>query len=109
MEAMSECARREIRITLFTQSTRAVVRIQDTGTGIAPEFLEQIGRPFFTTKSNGLGMGLSISRSIVEMFNGILRIANAEGEGVRVELDFPALNEKEGSVSTSDVDCSDHA
>jgi len=50
----------------------ALVAISDTGDGIAPDQLENVFAPFFTTKANGLGMGLSISRSIIEAHHGRL-------------------------------------
>ena len=49
-----------------------LVAVRDSGPGIQPERLEQIFEPFYTTKSNGLGMGLSICQSIVKAHGGRL-------------------------------------
>ncbi|MBF0246404.1 MAG: hypothetical protein HQL31_14260 [Planctomycetes bacterium] len=71
---------------------RAILRIRDSGSGLTAEVLSQIGTPFFTTKPTGLGMGFSISRSIADQHGGTLTIANADGGGVVVELNLPALS-----------------
>ena len=49
-----------------------VISVADTGTGISPEHIDQIFNPLFTTKSDGMGMGLSICRAIIEAHNGRL-------------------------------------
>jgi PAS domain S-box-containing protein len=61
-----------------------VVRVEDTGTGIAPSHLSQIYEPFFTTKTagHGTGLGLSVTRQIVEMHGGVLDIRNRKEGGV---------------------------
>jgi two-component system sensor kinase FixL len=52
---------------------------------------DHVGQPFVTTKREGLGVGLSISKTIAEMHGGSLSIANAVGGGALVELNLPAL------------------
>lgn len=90
-EAVSQMTNREIRIAIFNRDGRAILQIRDTGPGLAPEVLSQAGNPFFTTKSSGLGMGLSISRSIAEQHGGTLTIANADSGGAQVDLDLAVL------------------
>jgi signal transduction histidine kinase len=58
-----------------------IVSVADTGTGIGPQELERIFNPLFTTKSGGMGMGLSICRSIIEAHDGRLWVAPNEPEG----------------------------
>lgn len=65
------------------------VAISDTGCGIAPELLERIFAPFFTTKSSGLGMGLSISRTIIEAHGGHLRADANPGAGTTFSFTLP--------------------
>jgi signal transduction histidine kinase len=51
--------------------------VQDDGQGIAPEVLEKIGTPFFTTKNNGTGLGLAVCYSIVQRHNAKIDIETA--------------------------------
>ena len=58
-----------------------IVSVADNGPGIGPQELEQIFNPIFTTKSGGMGMGLSICRSIVEAHGGRLWVESNKPEG----------------------------
>ena len=64
--------------------------VSDTGIGFAPELAEQIFDPFFTTKPNGTGMGLRISRSIIESHKGRLWAVGIPGRGATFHLSLPA-------------------
>jgi signal transduction histidine kinase len=68
------------------------VSVQDTGLGIDQEQSERLFQPFFTTKPHGLGMGLAISRSIVEAHGGRLWMTPNEGPGVTFQFALPAQN-----------------
>lgn len=68
---------------------RAQVRIYDTGCGIPPERLSQIFEDFVTTKRRGLGLGLAISRKIVEQLGGTITVASEVGKGTTFVLNFP--------------------
>ena len=73
VEAMQETSRRELTIATRQLDEETVqVVISDTGPGVAPEIAEQLFRPFVTTKRQGMGVGLSISRTIVESHEGRL-------------------------------------
>jgi signal transduction histidine kinase len=64
-----------------------LIEVQDSGPGIAPDELERIFEPFFTTKQEGLGMGLSISRSIVESHGGhIWTVPSSQGALFAISL-----------------------
>jgi C4-dicarboxylate-specific signal transduction histidine kinase len=86
IEAMSEVdrRRRELTIVSATDGPDAVrVEVRDTGTGLDPERAAQLFEPFYTTKAEGLGIGLSISRSIVDAHGGQLTAgANAPNGAV---------------------------
>lgn len=93
IEALSQVERREIQVTCHIKEGRAILRIRDTGPGLTPEMLAMIGKPFVTTKPNGMGMGFSISSNIAAQHGGKLSVANANGGGAMIELNLPALLE----------------
>ena len=68
---------------------RIQVRVYDTGCGIPPERLGQIFEDFVTTKRRGLGLGLAISKKIVEQLGGTISVASEVGKGTTFVLDFP--------------------
>jgi len=65
--------------------------VSDTGPGIPAEILHQVMEPFFTTKARGIGLGLAISRSIVERNRGSLSAISPPGRGATFELRLPAV------------------
>ena len=76
------------------------VLIQDSGCGIPSEHLSRIHEPFFTTKHNGNGLGLSICRSIVWDMRGDLKINSREGKGTQVRVLLPAVKERDPGAET---------
>jgi signal transduction histidine kinase len=80
-----------------------LITVQDSGPGIDQEHMDRIFRPFFTTKSNGMGMGLSICRSIIEAHNGRLSASSGIDHGCvfRVALPIDDLKSQENRGSTS--------
>ncbi|MEI9864311.1 MAG: ATP-binding protein [Limisphaerales bacterium] len=72
-----------------------VVQIEDTGSGIAEDKLDKLFEPFFTTKpvGSGTGLGLSVSKNIIELHHGNLSIANRKDvRGAAVTILFPVPN-----------------
>ena len=67
-----------------------LITVEDSGPGIDPENADRIFHPFFTTKSEGTGMGLSICRSIIEAHNGSLSLRSAPNRGSVFEILMPA-------------------
>ena len=72
------------------ENEQILVSISDTGIGIPPQLAEQIFDPFFTTKPHGTGMGLRISRSIIESHGGRLWAVASPGRGAIFHLNLPA-------------------
>ena len=66
----------------------AVIEVTDNGTGIIPEALEKIFIPFFTTKKTGSGIGLSLSRQIMQMHGGMLKVVSEVNQGTTFTLRF---------------------
>ncbi len=79
-----------IKITSRTQDDQIVVSVHDNGPGLSPVQLENLFEPFATTKTNGLGLGLAISRRLTERFAGTLQGANHPEGGAIFHLTLPA-------------------
>jgi C4-dicarboxylate-specific signal transduction histidine kinase len=94
IEAVEHQKIRRIDVSVKAKDKWVVICIRDSGPGLSPESLQHISEPYYTTKTTGLGLGLSISRSIVEQYGGHLIISNAEEGGAMFEIQFPQfLNE----------------
>ena len=80
----------ELTIKSEADDGQVLVSVSDTGVGLPPEQAEQIFKAFFTTKDNGTGMGLPISRSIIESHGGHLWATGASGRGATFQFTLPA-------------------
>lgn len=78
-----------VRVAVFEQNGTAVVTVSDTGRGIPTEHLPNIFRPFFTTKGNGTGLGLSLARRIVEAHHGQIEVKSSSGKGTTFSVVLP--------------------
>lgn len=78
-----------VRLCVRAVGPRLHLDVEDDGPGIAPETLRRIRDPFFTTKKEGTGLGISIVEGIAEDHGGALRIESAPGRGARFTLDLP--------------------
>ncbi|MFN3495186.1 MAG: sensor histidine kinase [Hydrogenophaga sp.] len=96
MQAMVPHAGGRIRLTLVREDGRAVFRVQDQGHGISLENRPRIGTAFFSTKPDGMGLGLSISRAIVEQHGGRLALLDAPGGGAIAEFVLPVQTGQTG-------------
>ena len=78
-----------IRVDIGSRGDCAAVVVSDTGRGIAPQHLPNIFRPFFTTKGNGTGLGLSLARRIVEEHHGRIEVSSIVGKGSQFTVLLP--------------------
>jgi signal transduction histidine kinase len=78
-----------IRIVLALKKEQALISVTDTGVGIAPQHLPFIFRPFYTTKGNGTGLGLSLARRIIEDHRGRIEVDSQPGKGTEFLITLP--------------------
>lgn len=82
-----------VEVSAFFHANDVFIRVKDTGVGMSTDELKRLGIPFFTTKSNGTGLGLSVSFRLVEGMQGKLEYESAKGAGTTAVLRFPAIVE----------------
>ena len=85
--AVSDNVERTITTEIKTQNKRIILSVEDNGIGISKEIQDKIFLPFFTTRSNGSGIGLTLSKSIIEAHKGYLNYKPLE-QGSRFEIWF---------------------
>jgi two-component system, LuxR family, sensor kinase FixL len=96
IEAMEGSARKELVIASAPHERKFVeISVADTGSGIAPEIASKLFQPFVTTKRQGMGVGLSISHSIVENHGGQMRAEPNTGGGTVFRFTLPSLTSGE--------------
>jgi two-component system, LuxR family, sensor kinase FixL len=96
IEAMEGCARRDLVVATARAADNMVeISVADTGTGIAPEIGAQLFQPFVTSKAQGMGVGLSISRTIVEAHGGAIAPRPNSGGGTVFSFTLPAVAKEE--------------
>jgi len=96
VEAMEGCARRELVIsTMPADDAMVAISVADTGAGVAPEIANQLFQPFVTTKRQGMGVGLSISRTIVEGHGGRISCEPNPGGGTIFRFTLRAVSNEE--------------
>ncbi len=89
IEAMESVNRRELTVGVTRQDDVAFFSVADTGTGIAPEIAKHLFQPFVTSKASGMGVGLSICRTIIEAHGGHIAARPNEGGGTVFEFTLP--------------------
>ncbi|MGA8613094.1 MAG: ATP-binding protein, partial [Xanthobacteraceae bacterium] len=96
IEAMEEAERRELVVSTAEKPDKMVeISVADTGSGISPEFSAHLFQPFMTTKAQGMGVGLSISRTIIEAHGGAIGPRPNPGGGTIFSFTLPAVAKEE--------------
>jgi PAS domain S-box-containing protein len=98
MEGVSGRAREIVVRSNLSEGDQIILQVQDSGCGVDPGQVEKLFQPFFTTKSKGLGMGLSISRSIIEAHDGSLTMSSDGRTGSTVHITLPLADARERSM-----------
>jgi len=94
MQTVTDRPRELVILSRQDEAHRVAVAVVDCGVGISAESAERLFDAFFTTKSTGMGMGLSICRSIIETHGGRLTAANNPGPGARFQFTLPIYQEE---------------
>jgi len=88
-EACKETETPQIHIEVYQRENMTHIIVSDNGSGIIPEALDKIFVPFFTTKSGGSGIGLSICRQIINRHGGTISVHSVQGEGTEFSIKIP--------------------
>lgn len=95
MRDVPEGERQLIISSVLEDSRHVLISVCDSGPGFGADSFEQVFAPFYTTKSTGLGMGLSICHSIIEAHGGLLWASDTQPSGARVQFTLPIYAEPE--------------
>jgi signal transduction histidine kinase len=89
IEAIKDSPAPKIVLSAYVASNfRSIIKIADNGNGMPPELLDKIFVPFFSTKKNGSGIGLSLCKQIMMLHRGNVQVQSVEGEGTAFLLLF---------------------
>lgn len=99
VEAMSEEGILSLRTWLHAEMNMLVVTISDTGTGVSPQILSRVFEPFYTTKLDRIGLGLSIAQRIVSEHGGFINISSDQAGGTKVHVYLPILDDHPQQLS----------
>jgi C4-dicarboxylate-specific signal transduction histidine kinase len=103
MSTVSERARELAVTTVNIDADQVQVTVEDSGIGLDPNRIERIFDPFYTTKPTGMGMGLSISRSILQQHGGQLWATPNDGPGASFHFTLPKHHEEERRARAAGV------
>lgn len=88
----------EVTIKAFMKGNKAIIEVSDNGIGIKKAMLKNIFVPFFTTKADGMGIGLSICRAVVQRHRGRIKVKTSPGKGSAFRVELPLKRKKDKNV-----------
>jgi signal transduction histidine kinase len=89
VQAIQESGQVKVAVVAHNDDQEVLITVADTGRGIPPEALPNIFRPFFTTKGNGTGLGLSLAKRIVEDHHGRIEVQSSSAKGTTFSVTLP--------------------
>jgi signal transduction histidine kinase len=95
--------RRTVRVSVVKSDQRVMLTVRDHGRGIAANDLPKLFDSFYSTKRAGMGLGLSIARTIVEAHGGHISVESLIGDGAKFQVDFPAIESTAQRLHTVDA------
>ena len=95
IQAMGERGSLQIALRADKETRKAYLSIKDNGPGIPEEVLKHILEPFYTTKKDGTGLGLSVSYGIIKEHKGEIHIDSQKGKGTTVTIELPLVEKEE--------------
>jgi signal transduction histidine kinase len=87
----------KVEIVIAREDSNALITVKDTGKGISPEALPKIFKPFFTTRKEGTGLGLSLASGIVQSHGGTIEAMSILGQGTQFRIQFPIVRPRNKS------------
>jgi two-component system sensor histidine kinase HydH len=84
----------KVEVTTAREQDQAIVEVADTGKGITADALPKIFKPFFTTRSEGTGLGLSLANGIVQSHGGRIEVSSAPAKGSQFRIELPVERPK---------------
>jgi len=103
MRDIDDRPRRLVIRTERDEGDRVRLSVQDAGVGVEPQSLDRVFEAFYTTKSDGMGIGLSVSRSIIESHHGRLWAEPNDGPGATFSFSIPCDPEAVRGARSSDA------
>jgi signal transduction histidine kinase len=98
IEAMPEGGTLEISALENTKNGTVSIKVQDSGSGIAPDVLPKLFQPLFTTKARGIGLGLVVVKNLTEANSGTVQVESVAGKGSVFTVTLPAADETGGVI-----------
>jgi signal transduction histidine kinase len=89
LQAMSQGGVLRVHAQLDDENSRILVHFEDTGCGIEADHLQKIFEPYFTTKKLGIGLGLALTKRVLEEHGGTISVASVKGMGTTVTISLP--------------------